>query len=754
MSEQSLPELSERRQPVHPLLPGAVELHQAGRLAEAARVYEQIIAAVPGDFEATHLLGVIALQEGNFERARSLIAGALLTNPQNSIAWNNLGNVSLHLGQAETARAQIERALEIDPNSVEALFNLGATLRTLGLPAEAVVPLQRVHSIAPVSAAVCDMLGASLLDSGDVQGAIGIYELGVRAAPNHAGLWTSLAVASKSAHEYSRAQECAEKAVEVDPQSSNARAALAAIYYELAQIDSSLAAYRAAVELPDVSAKTLVEYANVLVTAGLNASAMEFLERAIAAGPGNAVARWKLSMANLKAIYDNEEEVLAARQAFSVSLTALAAWYRANPVSYAYTAVAMDQPFFLAYQAINNKELLGQYGKMCREWMFSLQPESRAVKRDEGAKIRIGIASAHIRDHSVWNAITKGWLENLDPAKFEICLFQLGDSSDEETIRAKALAGRFEDRPRNLIDWIRAIQTADLDALIYPEIGMDPLSTQLASLRLAPLQLSAWGHPETTGLPTIDLYLSAEAFEPENAQENYSERIVKLPNLGVYVEPLTPPAAKLNLRSVGLRTDMALLLCAGTPFKYMPASDKIWVAIAKGLPPKSNARLVFFRSSRKLMSDMLEQRLRKAFESEALEFDAHVCIIQTLDRKRFFALMQKSAIMLDTIGFSGFNTALQGIECGLPVLAREGDFMRSRLASAIMRRIGMPELVARNDDEFIQMAIQLAGDASLRKQLRQKIVDRRSVLFRDLEPVRALERCLVEETAHGRRRQF
>jgi protein O-GlcNAc transferase len=753
MSEQSLPELPERRPPVHPLLPGAVELHQAGRLAEAARVYEQIIAAVPGDFEATHLLGVIALQEGNFQRARSLIAGALVTNPQNSVAWNNLGNVSLHLGEAETARTQIERALEIDPNSVEALVNLGATLRTLGLPAEAVVPLQKAHSIAPISAAVCEMLGASLLDSGDVQGAIGVYELAVRAAPNHAGLWTNLAVALKSAHEYSRAQECAEKAVEVEPQSSNARAALAAIYYELAQIDSSLAAYRAAVELPDVSAKTFVEYANVLVTAGLNASAMEFFKRAIAAGPRNAVARWKLSMAHLKAIYESEEEVLAARQAFMVSLTELAAWYKANPVPYAYTAVATDQPFFLAYQAINNKELLSRYGQVCREWMFSQQPESRIVnKREEGAKIRIGIASAHIRDHSVWNAITRGWLEHLDPAKFEICLFQLGVSSDDETIRAKGLAGHFEDRPRNLTDWIQSIQTADLDALIYPEIGMDPLTTQLASLRLVPLQLSAWGHPETTGLPTIDLYLSAEAFEPENAQENYIERIVKLPNLGVYVEPLTPPAAKLNLRSVGLRSDITLLLCAGTPFKYMPASDKIWVAIAKGLPPKSNARLVFFRSSRKLMSDMLEQRLRKAFESAALEFDAHVCIIPTLDRKRFFALMQKSAVMLDTIGFSGFNTALQGIECGLPVLAREGDFMRSRLASAIMRRIGMPELVARNDDEFIQMAIQLAGDASLRKQLRQKIIDRRSVLFRDLEPVRALERCLVEETVRGRRR--
>lgn len=750
MSGQSLPE-SQPLQSVHPLLPQAVELHLAGRLADAARIYEQIIATSPGDFEATHLLGVIALQESDYSRARHLITTALATNPQSSVALNNLGNVFLHLGQPETALTHIERAIELDADSVEALFNLAATLRALGRPTEAVGPLKKAHSLAPTSAAICEMLGASLLDSRDVKGAIAIFEAGVRAEPDNAGLWTSLALASKWAHEYSRAQECAEKAVWIDPQSCNAHAVLAAIYYELAQIESALAAYQAAIELPGATAKLLVEYANVLLTVGLNERAMSLLYRAIEADPDNAVARWKLSMANLKAIYGSEAEVRECRHAFAISLKELTTWHARKTAPTAYSAVATDQPFFLAYQAVNNKELLSQYGQVCCEWMSSQQPEPRTFgKRAGAAKARIGIVSAHIRDHSVWNAITKGWLEHLNPAKFDVTLFQLDASSDEETVRAKALASHIEAGPRDLAGWIKAIQSADVDVLIYPEIGMDPLTTQLASLRLAPVQISAWGHPETTGLPTIDLYLSAEAFEPDGAQENYREQLIKLPNLGVYVEPLTPPAARINLQSLGLRADMTLLLCAGTPFKYMPASDKIWVAIAKGIPPKSNARMVFFRSSRTSMSSMLEVRLRSAFESADLNFDAHVCVIPTLDRKRFFGLMQKSAVMLDTLGFSGFNTALQGIECGLPVLAREGNFMRSRLASAIMRRMDLSELVARDDGEFVQKAIQLAGDASLRKELRQKIVDRRAVLFQDIEPVKALEKCLIEEIARRR----
>ena len=132
--------------------------------------------------------------------------------------------------------------------------------------------------------------------------------------------------------------------------------------------------------------------------------------------------------------------------------------------------------------------------------------------------MRIGIASAHIRNHSVWNAITKGWVQHLDKARFDIWLFQLGRTNDEETAQARHEVAHFEDGPKTEQGWARAISEAQLDALIYPEIGMDALTTQLACLRLAPVQATTWGHPETSGLPTIDLYLSADGLEPADAR--------------------------------------------------------------------------------------------------------------------------------------------------------------------------------------------------------------------------------------------
>jgi predicted O-linked N-acetylglucosamine transferase (SPINDLY family) len=116
--------------------------------------------------------------------------------------------------------------------------------------------------------------------------------------------------------------------------------------------------------------------------------------------------------------------------------------------------------------------------------------------------------------------------------------------------------------------------------------------------------------------------------------------------------------------------------------------------------------------------------------------------------------MQQAALLLDTVGFSGFNNALQAIEAGLPVLAHEGTYMRGRLASGIMRRMDFPELVASTDEAFIEMAIELTANDSRRAELSVEIANRRKILFHDAEPVRALERCLTEAISRSSRGTF
>ena len=745
-------------------------MHQAGRMAEAVEIYEKIIAQVPKHFDATHLLGVIALQEGRFEQARDLIASALRTNPKDSAALNNLGMVHLRNGDLELAYGQFERVVKMQPKFLDALANLGTVLRQLGRPREALVPLRRTHADHPQSALVCNLIGACLMDIGEPHAAVKFFETATLAEPDDGDGWGNLAIALNNIGEHGRAQECADKAVAMRPGSSAALAARAAVEFEEGRIETAIETFRAAIELPEPSTQTYCAFANALWTSGRCNEALEYLRQSVAINGNNVIARWKLAMSQCRPFYDTPAEIDASREGFAESLEDLHSWFGATRRPEAYAAVGTTQPFFIAYHPFNNRDLLSRYGKLCSEWMASMPidvplPRSGQSKAPmnvsaKGQKMRIGIASAHIRNHSVWNAITKGWVQHLDRARFDIWLFQLGRTNDEETARAQAQVSHFEEGPKTVQGWARAIGVAQLDALIYPEIGMDALTTQLASLRLAPVQAATWGHPETTGLPTIDLYLSADGLEPADADGNYSERLVRLPNLGVCVEPLTPLVSMPDLRALGLPADEPLLLCPGTPFKYSPVHDRVWARIAKGLQRgsgkrawgrvadrlrgKGNGRLVFFRSGNVAMDELLAHRLRREFDIEKVDFDAHVRVIPYLARPQFFGLMQHAALLLDTVGFSGFNNALQAVEAGLPVLAREGVFMRGRLASGIMRRMELPELVATTDEAFIEKAVELIENAARLSELRVEIASRRKILFNDVEAVRALERCLTE----------
>jgi predicted O-linked N-acetylglucosamine transferase (SPINDLY family) len=734
---------------VHPLLPEAASLHQGGRLAEAAARYRQIIDQVPGHFDATHLLGVIALQEGRFDAAEELIKAAIAVNPRDAAALSNLGTVYLRSGRPEAALEPLQRAVRHEPVSCETLLNLGSALRELGRSREALVPLRRAYAKKPVSADLCNLLGACLLDIGEPAASVEFFTAATEVLPQAAEGWANLAVALTHSGGHAEASKSAAQAMALQPRSSAALAALAGIQIAQKEIDQGLATYWDAVELPDVTPQTRCAFALALLNENMVDEALEQLRLTLETDENHLLARWMFAIAQCKPMFDTPAEVDAARTAFSDHLIALESWLAAVPRPDAYLAVGSYQPFYLAYQHFNNRDLLMRYGRLCAHSMESLRvptelPKKNRALRGTGTngRMRIGIVSAHVRTHSVWAALTKGIVKRLDRERFELHVFQLDPRGDAETTWARQQACHFEDQPRALQDWVAVIRKAHLDALIYPEIGMDAMTAQLASLRLAPIQATTWGQPQTSGLPTIDLFFSAEDLEPPAAQDHYSERLVTLPRLGACVEPWTPTIPEMP--HLGISADEPLVLCPGTPFKYSPVHDRLWARIAKNLRSSCDGRLVFFLGGATDLNQRLKLRLRRAFREERMDFDKSVYLLPFLRRSQFFALMQQSALMLDTLEFSGFNTAIQGIEAGLPVLAREGEFLRGRLASGIMRRLELPELVACSDDEFIDKAVRLTADAPKRKGLGEQIERRRAALFDDATPIRALETCLLE----------
>jgi predicted O-linked N-acetylglucosamine transferase (SPINDLY family) len=721
----------------------ALQHHQAGRLREAEARYREVLRIDPENIDALHFLGVTAYQQGRHEEAGRLISQSLSREANNAPAHNNLGNVLVAQGRLEEAIESFEQAIALKADYVDAYTNLAAVRVRRNELDQAVACYERALSIAPDSPRLHFNLANLLPRQGRLEEAIESYRRAVALKPDFPEAYSNLGNALRQIGRPEEAVACCKQALALKSDFADALCNLGIALKDLDRLEEAINSCREALALEPGSVEGHYILGDILVNAGRHDEAMECFRKALALNPEYADARWALAMSQLPAVYEADSHPERSRAAFSRELEELERWFEPARTAAGFNAVGVQQPFYLAYQEENNRALLGRYGNLCsrimEEW-FRGQGFA-APKRLRGEAIRVGIVSHQFRDHSVWSAIVKGWFQHLDPRRFALEAFYLGSDHDQETRYAQSRTSHFEEGAGGLRQWVEAVLGRQPDVLIYPEIGMFPMTLRLASLRLAPVQIATWGHPETTGLPTIDYYLSAEDLEPVDAQENYTERLVRLPHLGCFYRPTEFVPADPDWPGLGMDRAVPVLLCPGVPYKYAPRYDSLFAEIALAL---GRCRFVFFHFRSGYMSARLRGRLETVFARSKLDFDDYAVFVPWQSRPAFRGLLERADVFLDTIGFSGFNTAMQAVECGLPIVTREGRFLRGNLASGILKRIGLQELVTRSEEEYVALAVRLCRDGEYRESLRRRIAAGRHVLFEDVAPIRAMEGFLSE----------
>ncbi len=743
----------------------AMMLHQAGKVGEAVAIYTRILARHPAQFECLHYLGVAHLQAGRHADALAALERARGVRAEDASLQSNLG-LALHgLGRHADALSHLDRALALNPRLPEALNNRGWTLRAMNRLEESLASFDRALAERPAFA--------------------------------------------------------------------EAQHRRASVLSGLERFDEALEAFDRAIALRPTDAEAYGNKGTLLTLMGRGADARAALAKAAELAPAVMTHRLKHAVAWLPLVRGADEtdrDLAASRAAFERELRALLEEARTTDVPRPDDVVGAAQPFYLAYQDADNKALLSLYGELCASLMAQWEAaravgdargEVGAARHDAGAaanaagvaaanadanvdtdtvtpanavpaRVRVGIVSSHVFGHSVWWAIVRGWVAEIDRSRFDVHVFHLGHTRDAETDFAQAHAQSFVTGERSLADWVDTIRDARLDVLLYPELGMDALTPKLAALRLAPVQAASWGHPETSGLPTIDHYLSAERFEHDGSAAAYSESLVILPGLGCCVarEAVRPgvasqgglAAADARLRvdaasspdaagvdatsaaaaagadlahdaagdavpasaakhrpldDLNLAADATLFVCAGTPFKYEPEHDAVLARIAQQVP---SAKFLFFRSGLTApLSATLMARLARVFEQHGLDPAAHLVLAPWLDRPGFLDVLTRAHVFLDTAGFSGFNTVMQAVDSGLPVVTQRGTFLRGRLGSGILEQLGLADLVAGDDDGSVALAVRLARDAPARADVRARMAAARDRLYGDVAPIRALE---------------
>ncbi|MEG4055613.1 MULTISPECIES: O-linked N-acetylglucosamine transferase family protein [unclassified Microcoleus] len=389
--------------------------------------------------------------------------------------------------------------------------------------------------------------------------------------------------------------------------------------------------------------------------------------------------------------------------------------------------------FYLAYQAYNVVESQSKYANLVHQVMVAnyspwVQPQSMPPLLENG-KIRVGYISSYLHSYSGTLWLT-GWLRYCNHQQFEIYCYYTGNDPDPITEQFRQYSDRFHHIPHNLEAVCQQIIDDKLHILVFPEIGMDAPTIQIAALRLAPVQCSAWGHPVTSGLPTIDYFISSELMEPENAQFHYSETLIKLPNIGVaYPKPIVGQLTQTR-SDFNLLEDAVIYFCCQAPFKYLPQYDFILAEIARRLP---QAQFIFPRG------ELLRERLKRAFAAVNLDSEDY-CLFRTIPtRQDYIAINFLSDVFLDTFTWSGGNTSLEAIACNLPIVTCQGEFMRGLHAYSFLKRLGVTDTIAKNEEEYIQIAVKLGIDSKWRRDIAQRMSQRQGDLFDDKVCVTALE---------------
>jgi len=393
-----------------------------------------------------------------------------------------------------------------------------------------------------------------------------------------------------------------------------------------------------------------------------------------------------------------------------------------------------DTSFFLAYQGQNDRDIMLDLGQIYEGARYC-EPAS-VGSTPQGKRIRIGFLSAYFRDHTI-GRLNLGRIQYLCRDRFEVVVLSLSSSQDSISHEFQQAADHFVRVPRDPAKAREQIAALGLDVLLFTDVGMDALTQTLAYSRVAPRQVVTWGHPDTTGSPTIDYFLSSKLAEIETAQDHYTERLVQLRSLGIHYARPEPSTTPRTRDFFGIDPAKHWYVCPQTLFKFHPDFDETIQGI---LETDKDGLLVLIEGRVATWTNALLARWQRSMP----HLVQRIKFLRPLPRPDFLELLRLAEVALDPYPFGGGNTTYEALAMGTPVVTFPGDHLRGRLAFAMLQRMDFVETVAHSSKQYVQLACQIASDRPYRTKLQQQITTRSACLFNNGQEVDDFQSALLE----------
>jgi predicted O-linked N-acetylglucosamine transferase (SPINDLY family) len=665
----------------------ATAYYRFGQIDEAQVGCKKILKKRPNHFDALHMLGMCEHRSGNSEAAVRSLRRAVLLDPQSAAARCDLGIVLAALQRQDEALAcydgaiamkpdfanahynrgnalselkrfaeaiqSFDKAIALDPQHTDALNNKGNALHQLGQFADAIESYNRILVLKPANALAFFNRGAAHKELRQADEALADFDLALAIAPGHAASWTNRGEVLIFLRRYGEALANFDRALSIDPEFVEAWIGSANALMSSSATEPLAACQRALAIRPD-SARALTLLGQWHAQQGDAEAAVSCFDRALAIKP--------------------DDEATLSNRIFSLDF--------------------VEASGFAQHQAAR------------AEWWRQIGPQIAAPSpcgndRNPGRKLVVGYVSAEFKHRSAAFSF-RPVLQNHDKSCFEVICYSGSTNEDSVTDSFRQMA----DRWRNAAQWsdqrlADCIRTDKVDILIDLSGHGDGNRLRMFAAKPAPIQVTAWGHSTGTGLPTIDYLLSDPVAIPAEVRPTFAEQVYDLPCLMI----VEPPPAELRcpeppVTSNGYVTYGVLNRVS----KISGAAIRVWARI---LQSDATSRLLI---KDKLLDDASVQRsLLERFASHGIAPD-RIAFQGATSREAHLAAHRHVDICLDPFPQGGGVTTWEALYMGVPVVAKLGDGVTSRVAGAILSSVGLSDWVGADEDEYVQIALKSTPD--------------------------------------------
>jgi len=717
--------------------------HARGELASAIEGYRRALQHDAAQAEAWHLKGIAEQQSGLLDAALESARRAIAAGGERGPFLLLEGDILHERGELEAAEERFARVVASMPAWPPGWMALGRARMDGGRTAQAEEAFRIATRAEPGNARAWNNLGVALERQERFDEAAEAFAKAVAIEPRYALATLNLA-RLRDGRDTDSAVALAESAIRADPRLSEAWLLLSDIHRRRLALPQALSALDSGLRFAPGDLRLLAARAEILSHQGRIAESRAEYESLAARAPESFRVALGANL-TLPRIYESGAHLEDSRALYARGLDRLlegSGRYRFATAEAA-LAEARWANFYLAYQGRDDRELQGRYAEVLERVLRPALPQFFEPRR-AGARerLRVGFYS-HFFFNCVVGRYFASWITDLDKSRFEVFVYYSNETIAQDTRAIAGAADVFRHvSGKPLAAIARQVAADALDVLVYPELGMHPETFALAALRLAPVQCAGWGHPTTTGLATIDWFVSPGDMEPEAGEAHYSERLARLPGLGTRYALPQGDSSPADRSLIGVPEGRTAYFVPQSLFKIHPDNDEL---IADVLSRDPSGVAVMFPSSLEPLTRTYRERLGKRLAKQGMALDERVRFLPFVPHREYLRINQACDVMLDTLHWSGGNTSLDALACGLPVVTLPGGLMRGRQSAAMLRHVGAPELVARSAGEYVDIAVRLGGSREERRAFSERILGGREALFERREPVRAfegfLERC-------------